>query len=113
MIALERCLEICAKYKGAKMEDINNHPQLLLERMKELSANMVELTKERVEVHEAYQKRLYDVMSDGTSFNKAQLIVDNEIPELYKYRRMIESITRVYETMRSHQSYIKSEMNLI
>jgi hypothetical protein len=111
--ALEECMKICANYRAAKMSDVYENPSLLLERMKELGGYLVYLKLDKVFAHEAFNTRVNELIEEGMSKAAAETKASAEIPQLYKLRNMMEAFQRVHDTMRSHLSYIKTELNTI
>lgn len=77
--------------------------------LKEITATLSYLTGELTRYHDKYQNRKHELILSGTSVNKAEIISDVEIPEVYLLRRTIDSGYEVVGAIRTNISYIKSE----
>jgi len=76
------------------------------ELMKDLTVILCHLEQERKEAHEKWNHLVFTF--EG-SVSRAEISANEEVPELYQLRRIMQAGYRVVDAMRSNISYIKKE----
>lgn len=77
--------------------------------MQKIGTRLFYLTTIRAEVHAIYQEKMKEYIDAGTSVNKAIIECDNQFPEMYQLRRILEEAGRVHTACSVHISYLKNE----
>jgi len=84
----------------------------LIEIQQSLSCNLQYLVNLKVDIHEAYQKYVFNLVStEKVSIANAKTRADIQYPELYRIKSIIDASYKVLDTIRTHISFLKAEMH--
>ncbi len=81
------------------------------EYLRKLTTRLYYLETLRTEAKQKHDAIIFQAVNEGESVARASNKADNEVPELYLLRRILESGYRCSDAMRSNLSYLKKEMN--
>lgn len=104
--SLNVVVNIASWYKDGK----EKNPVHLLDASRKLSSHLVTLETHRAEYHDKFQTIIFNMTKDGTSVARSENQAHVEVPELYMLRRVMDSSYRMLDVMRTHISYLKTEM---
>ena len=85
-------------------------PNLLIEAAKGLNGALYILEKERHLAFEKHTSVMLGHIGEGKSKAESETLANQEVSELYKYRRLMESAYRVLDMIRTDVSFMKFEL---
>jgi len=100
--ALDKTFEIIDHYESGKYIDLEH----LRRMMRGLSGCHAILTKENIEAYNRHNAIMYSF--DGSAA-RARIEADKEVPELRMTRKVLDSISKTFDSIRSEISIIKQE----
>lgn len=80
----------------------------LSEILKQITATLFYLEKERASFHHTYQSSVCALVSEGMSVSRAEAQTHSELPEMYLLRRIMDSAYEVVGAIRTNISWIKT-----
>ena len=86
-------------------------PSELIDAMRLLSTDLAYLETERSNYHEEWTEEMNRLIGEGESVSGAKIKADLRVPGLYMLRRVMHGADKVFDAMRSHLSYLKTEIN--
>lgn len=92
-------------YQECSIDDID----AVNEVMKNIGIALHYLTKERIEYNRKWEAVVFRENGNGLTNAAAKTIANNEVPELYKIRRIQETGTQLHKGIISHFSRLKQE----
>lgn len=78
--------------------------------LQQLTGTLFYLEKVRSDFHDKWQIRVNQLVIEGMSVNRAENIAHVEYPQMYMFRRVMDSAYKVADAIRSQLSYAKREM---
>ena len=81
--------------------------------LKRINGLLFYLETVRCNTHEAFQKKIYDLVASGKSVSRAENQAHTEIPLMYKLRHVISGAERVSDGIRTNISSLKTELTQI
>ena len=102
--ALKIFYESVEMYHKSEIDDINTINMA----MKNISVALVYMTKERVEFNKKWEAIVFE-KSKKMSNVAAKTIANNDVPELYKIRKVQETGQNLLKSIISHYSRLKNE----
>lgn len=89
----------------------NAPPVKLVEIMRVITTNLYVLESHRAEYQKTFETLVYQYKDDGQSVASAVNMANVEVPEIYMLRRVMQAAYEVAGALRTHISFLKSEMN--
>lgn len=86
-----------------------NDCEILSDLLKTVSSNLFYLEKHRDEYKRKHTAILHNLIKDGSPVSKAQIIADDQVPEIYMLRRFMLSGYKLQDSLRTHISLLKNE----
>lgn len=77
--------------------------------MKNLSSDLFFLEKHRDSASRKHNSILHSHISEGSAVSKAEIIANEQCPELYMLRRIMTSAYKTLDAIRSNISFLKQE----
>lgn len=90
-------------YRETDTEDGNT----LVEILKQITATLFYLEKERAQYHNQYQSIISLMVAEGSTVSRAENQANVSVPELYLLRRVMDSAYEVVGAIRTNISWIK------
>lgn len=109
--ALDNIADNIKEYRKLKIEYHNGSK--LNDILKQVSATLYYLEKERANFHDQYQKRIQQLILEGSTVARAENMAHSEIPEIYLLRRTMDSAYEVCNAIRTNLSWLKQEKNAV
>lgn len=106
---LENITFIITEYKEMGDKLVFNDAEVISVMLKDLTSNLFFLEAHRALSFEKHNASIFNNMKEGMSGNKAVVYANQEVPELYKLRRIMDSAYKIVDAMRSNISYLKLE----
>ena len=103
--ALEHITESVKAYRKAGINDGDKLVRIL----QQITATLYYLENERAKVHDKFQVRINELILEGNSVSRSENMAHAEIPEMYLFRRIMDSGYKVVDAIRTQVSWIKSE----
>lgn len=103
--ALDHITEQIQQYR--KLEVLDGETLNII--LQQITGTLFYLETERAKYHDKYQNKLNQLILEGSNVNKAVIVADVEIPELYMLRRIMESAYECVGAIRTNISWLKTE----
>lgn len=81
--------------------------------LKDISARLYYLETVRAHYHNKWQFRVKEMIDRDSTVSRAENLAHVDYPEMYELRRVMLGAYGVVGAIRSHLSYLKTEMNNI
>jgi hypothetical protein len=108
--ALENIADNIKLYR--QMKSFNGDELLTI--LQQIVGTLHYLEGQRAEAHKTWTSRCYFyAITEGEAVNKAELKANEEVPELYLLRHVLNSGYKNVEAIRTTISYLKSEKNSV
>ena len=108
MTDLERALNHITDYIKKYRETEPNDGESLTAILKQITATLFYLEKERAKYHSTFQNTINKLVLNGDSVSRAENTAHVQVPEMYLLRRVMDSAYTCTDAIRTQISWIKS-----
>jgi len=103
-IALNHISTYIKIYRDADPNDGNT----MVECLQQITATLFYLEKERAVFHDQFQKRINELILEGSAVSRAENKAHAEIPQMYLLRRVMDSAYKTCDAIRTNISWLKT-----
>jgi hypothetical protein len=102
-------IEILTEYVKAYYDCDRTNGEDLMHLLQKITGTLFFLEHNRSKFHALYESKVFELVGKGNSVARAVNEANNEYPEMYQLRRVMDGGYRIVDAIRTNISYLKSE----